>query len=295
MKILISFSGGKDSQACLIWAVKKYGPANITAVYMDTGWENPITYDHIHKITDQLNVKLIILKSAKYSSLVDLARKRKRFPSTKAKFCSQELKVFPFIDFILDHVQDHFISIEGVRAQESHRRSKMDAQCRYFRYYFEPYSHDKDGNPKHYTYRKKEIIEFCKKYSDDLLRPIFDWSADQVIQYILDNNQEPNPLYKMGFSRVGCFPCIMANMGEVRQIMQRYPEKIEEIKKLEKEIGSFFKPDYIPERFRTGKDKNDKTFSVIEDIVKYLQENNATGDLFETEAHSCASHYGLCE
>lgn len=47
MKIIVSFSGGKDSQACLIWAVKKYGSKNVQAVFCDTGWEHSLTYKHI--------------------------------------------------------------------------------------------------------------------------------------------------------------------------------------------------------------------------------------------------------
>ena len=37
MKVVVSFSGGKDSQACLIEAAKKYGVSNIEAVFCDTG------------------------------------------------------------------------------------------------------------------------------------------------------------------------------------------------------------------------------------------------------------------
>ena len=40
MKILISFSGGKDSQACLIKAAHEYGSDKIEAVFCDTGWEH---------------------------------------------------------------------------------------------------------------------------------------------------------------------------------------------------------------------------------------------------------------
>ena len=38
MKIIVSFSGGKDSQACLIQAANKYGADKIEAVFCDTGW-----------------------------------------------------------------------------------------------------------------------------------------------------------------------------------------------------------------------------------------------------------------
>ena len=71
MKILVFYSGGKDSQACLIWAVKQYGTDKVEAVFCDTGWENPITYQHIHETTKALGVKLVQLKSEKYDGFVD--------------------------------------------------------------------------------------------------------------------------------------------------------------------------------------------------------------------------------
>ena len=40
MRTIVSFSGGKDSQACLIKACKDFGAANVTAVFCDTGWEH---------------------------------------------------------------------------------------------------------------------------------------------------------------------------------------------------------------------------------------------------------------
>ena len=43
MKIIVSFSGGKDSQACLIQACKEFGADNVTAVFCDTGWEHELT------------------------------------------------------------------------------------------------------------------------------------------------------------------------------------------------------------------------------------------------------------
>jgi hypothetical protein len=65
-------------------------------------------------------------------------RKKKRFPSTKARFCTEELKVKPMIDFILDRKADCLI-IQGVRKDESEARSAMKEQCTFFKYYFTPY------------------------------------------------------------------------------------------------------------------------------------------------------------
>ena len=101
MKIIVSFSGGKDSQACLIQAANKYGADKIEAVFCDTGWEHPETYQHISDVCKQLDVKLVVLRSKKYTDFVDMSIKRSRFPSSQRRFCTSELKIKPMIDYIL--------------------------------------------------------------------------------------------------------------------------------------------------------------------------------------------------
>jgi 3'-phosphoadenosine 5'-phosphosulfate sulfotransferase (PAPS reductase)/FAD synthetase len=296
MKILVFYSGGKDSQACLIKAVHDYGAKNIQAVFCDTGWEHPLTYDHIQTTTKQLGVELIILKPEKYDGFIDMVCGRKRFPSTKRRFCTEILKSIPSIDYVLG-LNDHSIVIQGIRKDESVSRSKMEEQCMYFKFYFESYGYDKQGKPKFHTHRKNDVFAYCQKYNSDVLRPIFNWTAQQTIDYIRDNGQLPNPLYYQGFSRVGCFPCIMARHHEVKQIINVSPETIELIKEKESEIGStFFPPKYIPDQFSTGIDKNGKKFNTMSDIEKYLKAKNASELLYgDHEGFSCMSYYGLCE
>ena len=67
VKVIVGWSGGKDSQASLNWAVKKYGVKNVVAVFCDTGWENPITYLHVVDVCEQLGVELVIVRSKKYT------------------------------------------------------------------------------------------------------------------------------------------------------------------------------------------------------------------------------------
>lgn len=296
MKILVFYSGGKDSQACLIKASKDYGSDKIQAVFCDTGWEHPLTYDHIKTTTSQLGVELIVLKSKKYDGFMDMVRGRKSFPSTKRRFCTEELKSIPAIDYVLG-LNDNSIVIQGIRKDESKSRSKMEEQCSYFKFYFQPYSFNKKGKPKFHTYRKKDVFEYCKKFNSDVLRPIFNWTAQQTIDFIRENGQLPNSLYYQGFSRVGCFPCIMARHHEIKQIIQVSPETIELIKQRESEFGStFFSPEYIPSKFSTGVDKNGKKFNTMSDVEKYLKEKNASELLYEDHGgFSCMSFYGLCE
>jgi len=290
MKTIVTFSGGKDSLAALLW-IRNNFTKNFTTVFCDTGWESPVTYRHIGETVKKLGLDIVVLKSKKYDGLTDLAKRKKRFPSSQHRFCTSELKVIPSIDYILDEVKDDFLLVQGIRGAESESRAKMKAQCNYFKYYTEPYTHDKQGRAKFHTYRAPEIKEFCKIHATDVWRPVFDWTAQQVIDYILGNGLEPNPLYKMGFKRVGCFPCIMSANTEIYRITQRFPERIAEIAEYEKEINSsFFGPDSIPKRAYKG------SYPLIADVERYIKNKYAEGTLFkEYTATSCMSYYGLCE
>jgi len=65
MKVIVAFSGGKDSTACLLWALNEGGfkAHSVTAVFCDTGWEHPDTYQYITDVCAMLEVKLVVLKS----------------------------------------------------------------------------------------------------------------------------------------------------------------------------------------------------------------------------------------
>lgn len=290
MKVIITCSGGKDSVAALIW-MKNNGYKNCDIVFCDTNWEAEITYTYLKYLEQKTDTSFRFLKSKKFDGLIDLARKKSRFPSSQRRFCTSELKSIPMIDYILDEVQDDFIVVQGIRAAESASRALMQSQCNYFKYYLEPYKVDKKGKPKFHTYRRKEVLAYCNKYATDVLRPVFDWSAQAVIDYSLENGIDVNPLYSMGMKRVGCFPCIMSGLSEIHQLSVRFPERIEEIAKYELEIGSsFFGPDKIPSRFYKG------AYPLITDVVKYANGKYDAGELFEeNNATSCMSFYGLCE
>lgn len=44
MKVIVTFSGGKDSLAALLWT-REHITKNFTTVFCDTGWEHPLTYE----------------------------------------------------------------------------------------------------------------------------------------------------------------------------------------------------------------------------------------------------------
>ncbi len=68
MKVLVTFSGGKDSLAALLWT-REHITRNFTTVFCDTGWEHPLTYDYIHRTADRLHLDLVTLRSKKYDGI----------------------------------------------------------------------------------------------------------------------------------------------------------------------------------------------------------------------------------
>ena len=64
MKVIVTFSGGKDSLAALLW-VKNNLTKDFITVFCDTGWEHPITYKYIEKIRNTLGFKYCYTKIKK--------------------------------------------------------------------------------------------------------------------------------------------------------------------------------------------------------------------------------------
>lgn len=284
------WSGGKDSQACLIHSVKKYGVNNVTAVFCDTGWEHEVTTKHVVDVCVTMGVQLITLRAEKLFE--DLCVYKHIFPNGKRRFCTVELKVKPFIDWILSQ-DDSFLVIQGIRASESAKRAGYDVECNYFKEYY-------NGKA---TYRKKEVLEWSRTHDASVLRPIFHWSSQEVIDYILANDQTPNELYKRGCSRVGCFPCVYARLSEVKNVAtdEKYKErlilledKVSEAMKIKTNRANFFQTGKIPERFcRTNSNKS----PTVREVFDYVTRNDDIPNIFAEEEHtSCMSLYhGLCE
>lgn len=205
------------------------------------------------------------------------------------------------IDYILSLTEPCLI-IQGIRAKESEERAKLPHECNYFGEYFERVKKNRKGKVVEVwkqDYRRKDVLKWCEHYDASVSRPIFQWSAQEVIDQILSAGQNPNPLYYRGFSRVGCYPCIMCRKQEVKLISQekfgrsRLIDAEQRMKEETPNGSSFFSPGYIPNRFC----KN-KTYPTVEEVFEYVNRKDAgMDDMFEPEGgYSCMSLYhGLCE
>jgi len=220
---------------------------------------------------------------------LDLCIWKGRFPSTRARFCSEELKHKPIAEYQFNLSNDFnaVISWQGVRRDESLARANLI---------------EKD-------------IEFGSWEPEPsgmlIYRPILEWKAIDTFEIAKRFGIEPNPLYKMGMGRVGCMPCIHATKQEVRGIESRFPEVVERVKWMEKvvswaskrECSTFMDARVTCKYLGTGKTVNDIKYQThgFGTYVEYARTEHggrqqsliAAIDLDQPQ--QCSSIYGLCE
>ena len=63
-----------------------------------------------------------------------------------------------------------------------------------------------------------------------MLNPIFDWSDEEVWEFIKQKKIDYNPLYDQGYKRVGCIGCPMAGHNKRRELEEN-PKIKERLKK----------------------------------------------------------------
>lgn len=122
--------------------------------------------------------------------------KNKRFPSGTARFCTEQLKIWPSKRFYHDFAMGNgaFEVWLGMRSGESKERAKRYA-----------------GKVGDEVYPPHQVLTAYPKGLADMgvmfRLPILDWTEQDVFEYL---QGKENPLYAKGFSRVGCFPCLAA-------------------------------------------------------------------------------------
>lgn len=302
---MVSCSGGKDSTATLLLALKQF-PDTTMAVFADTGNEHEATHEYLLYLERTLGLPITRLR-ADFSAQImrkrewvltkwpehgvslerckeaaallvptgvpflDLCMWKGRFPSRMAQFCTTELKTLPLTEHavgLMDELDCDVWSWQGVRRDESPRR--------------------------------RNALGF-----EDLTgglfawRPIAGWTAQQTVDFVKSCGLELNPLYKQGMGRVGCMPCINANKAELAEISRRFPHHIQRIAEWErivvsvsKRLGaSFFS---APTNDSRGDLRGNNIISVVK-WAKTLRGGVVNNPEYDEPAPACASAYGLCE
>lgn len=169
--VLVSFSGGKDSLVVLDLAVKHYGRDMVTGVYIDTGVDFPITSKYIELVSEKLGVRIEKIKVPVKDMI-----KSYGLPSKTNRWCTM-MKTSGFKKIVEKYRGKYkkLLVLVGDRDSESEARAR------------------------------KPPVRKRRKYLE--ASPIKQWSTIHVQLYIWMYDLPENPLYKMGFYRLGCYIC----------------------------------------------------------------------------------------
>lgn len=271
----VGISGGKDSAATLLWAVHSSGwpREKIRATFCDTQNEHEFTYQYVKMLSDRVHpIETIRADLGFY----ELAQKKKRFPSIRARFCTQYLKIFVTQKYIkaIQESGKSVLLVSGVRRNESLSRAELP------------------------------LFEYDEYYQADQFRPLLIWSLDDVWAFLATFGISRNPLYEYGANRVGCFPCFNSTKHEIRTIAKHFPERIDFIREQEGDTGhTFFARDKVPERFRSKEfvteDGEVLYVPTIDDVVAWaktpLYDRVGQYEMDFASPSVCNSNLGVCE
>lgn len=194
VKVLVPISGGKDSQAALKLARQTYPAEQVRGLFCDTQFEHPLTYRHIEQLRTLYGP--VQIDTVTGGSVLEKAVKYKRFPGGGARHCTDELKIRETKIYAKTLAEAQGCGFEvwyGMRTGESCERAKRYA-----------------GKVSDELYAPHEVLP--SKYPKYLAKMgvmfrlcILDWTEAEVLAFLAG---EEHPLYREGFPRVGCFPCL---------------------------------------------------------------------------------------
>lgn len=240
----IGLSGGKDSTALWGWAINEsgYPIESIRGSFADTQNEYKEVYDQID-ILDAYGQKHGVAPIRRLSSVgfLQLALNKGRFPSARARFCTQHLKMIPFVHYCEELQLDghDIIGHSGVRKSESIERSMLE--------------------------------EWGEQNGIRVRRPLLEWSIKDVWAAHRRFGLPINPLYVRGRKRVGCKLCCMSSKQDIRLTVKHHPEVIVEYAQWEMVVEAV--------RKARGKNYSAATFfnsaGISEDLKSLIVKNKA--------------------
>ena len=192
-KIVISFSGGKDSTVTADLVVKALSNPSIVHIFGDTTLEFPSTIEYALRYRD--NHPQAIFQIAKnyeqqfYDVCEDIGP-----PARMMRWCCSMFKTGPITRIINSlYGNSQILTFYGIRKFESVSRSKYN--------------------------RIEDNSESVKIQQQTVASPIFFWKDIDIWLYMFSENIDFNYAYRLGYDRVGCWCC--PNNNQRAQFLSR--------------------------------------------------------------------------
>ncbi|MEM0448660.1 MAG: phosphoadenosine phosphosulfate reductase family protein [Methanomassiliicoccales archaeon] len=204
---MVSFSGGKDSLACLLLTLD--AGLRLPVFFVDTGLEFPETVEHVQEVARRHELPLIIESAPHNAFFGNLGYFGP--PGRDFRWCCKTNKLGPTVRAIMKHYPAGVLSFIGQRRYESESRADKP------RIWKNPWTPGQIG-----------------------ASPIQNWTALHVWLYLFSKGEAYNPWYDWGLDRIGCYLCPASDLAELEIIMERSPrakEWKEYLKKRAEEEG----------------------------------------------------------
>ena len=225
---LASFSGGKDSQVVLDLCTRALPPDAFQVIYSDTGYELPSSlelYEQVKEHYGKLYPDLKFSTARNHENVLTYWDKIGT-PSDKHRWCCSVMKTAPLYRTLKvsgTNRQAKVLAFEGVRAEESVKRS----------------SYDRIGRGVKHSF----VIN---------ARPILLWTTADIFMYIFMHNLPINQAYRFGKHRVGCILCPFSSPWDDMVANTCYPKELKPfLSKIEHDVENRKIPNkdyYIKER-----------------------------------------------
>ena len=199
---VLGLSGGKDSAALAIHIDKNYPDIPVEYFFTDTGYELQETYDFLNKLKTRLKKPIHYIKPK--NNFDYYMKKYNNFlPSATARWCTIEMKLKPFENWIKDSLKEgkEIITYVGIRFDERGRVGY------------------KPTNP---------LIKANFPFIDDMI------DREGVISILKDSGLGLPDYYKWR-SRSGCSFCFFQRKIEWVGLKENHPKAWEHAKSLEKQ------------------------------------------------------------
>lgn len=210
----VTFSGGKDSLAVLLLALKVFDKSELEIFFNNTGIEFPETLEYIEKVQQKIDKEI---KTTNAGDIFWQGLEEFGPPARDYRWCCKTCKLGPIAKYIKEnHEEETVLVFGGDRKFESKNR------------------HDRGRTWKNPWIPNEEGIS-----------PIFQWKALEVWLYIFKEDFPYNELYE-DFDRIGCWLCPASSLAEISLIKETHPDLWE---KFESRLREFAEEKNLPEEW----------------------------------------------
>lgn len=211
--LVCTYSGGKDSDVML--ELFKRSGIPFEAHNSHTTADAPQTVHHIREVFRELELQGVkcsidyhIQPDGSRITMWNLIPKKLMPPSRLVRYCCSELKETGCANRMI---------ATGIRWAESKKRKEREV--------FENIVKSKNNKIK-VTDEKmlltdnddtRRLFEQCQLKAKTVVNPIIDWEDRDIWDYYWKECKSHNPLYRMGYYRVGCIGCPIAHKSRYKE------------------------------------------------------------------------------